>query len=52
MKDKYIKLLMSASRTQKHELIEECLDYYDVFGMIELTAGQLEEFCYMKGLIV
>ena len=52
MKDKYIRLLTRASATEKHELIEECLNYYDVYGMIELTAGQVEEFCYMKGLIV
>ena len=51
MKDKYIKLLMSASRTKKHELIEECLDYFIVYGVIELTAGQLADFCCMKGLI-
>lgn len=52
MKDKFIRLLIMASATEKHELIEECLDYYDVYGMIELSAGQLAEFCYMKGLIV
>ena len=52
MKDKFIRLLIMASATEKHELIEECLDYYDVYGMIELSAVQLAEFCYMKGLIV
>lgn len=49
--DKYIKLLASASKTQGHELIEECLSCYGVIGIRELTRQQLKDFCKIKGLL-
>lgn len=49
--DKYIKLLADASKTQGHELIEECLACYGVIGIRELTRQQIKDFCRIKGLL-
>lgn len=50
-KEQYIKLLSDASETKSHELITECLDYYNVNGVSELTEEQIAEFCRLKGII-
>lgn len=47
----YIKLMVKASKTERHEIIEECLDYFSVTGVHELELEQAEEFCRLKGLI-
>ena len=49
-KEQYIQLLADVSDTKTHELITECLDYYNVNGVSELTEAQLAEFCRQKGL--
>ena len=49
--DKYIKLLADASKTQGHELIEECLACYGVIGIRELTRQQIKDFCRIKCLL-
>ena len=49
-KEQYIKLLSDASSTRYGDLLLECLDYYKVFGIAELTEEQLAEFCRVKGL--
>lgn len=49
--NKYIQLLASASNTRNHELIVECIDFYGVNGVKELSEHQLREFCRMKGLV-
>ena len=49
--DKYIKLLADKSKTQGHELIEECLVYYGVIGVRELTKQQVEDFCRRNALL-
>ena len=49
-KEQYIQLLADVSDTKTHELITECLDYYNVNGVSELTEEQLAEFCRLKGL--
>ena len=48
--EEYIKLLDDESETKSHELITECLDYYSVNGVSELTEEQIAEFCRVKGL--
>lgn len=48
----YIDLLAEKSETKSHELIKECLDYYNVNGVFELTEEQVINFCKMKGLVV
>ena len=50
-KSDYILLLGNNSKTKDHELIEQCLDYYNVNGTRELTENQLEEFCKLKGFL-
>ena len=47
----YLRLLAENSRTRNHELIEECLNQYGVYGTSEITEEQLREFCVMKGLV-
>lgn len=47
----YIKLMGEKSRTENHELIEECLTHYGVHGVKELTEEQVKEFCIMKGIL-
>lgn len=49
-KEEYIQKLAQKSRTDKHELIEECLIHYKVCGTKDLMAEQLKEFCSIKGL--
>lgn len=49
--NEYVKMLANGSRTENHELIEECLGYYGVNGVQELTEEQVKEFCRMKGLL-
>ena len=39
-----IKQLSHKSRTPGHELVEECLDYYGLYGTIELSLEQAREF--------
>lgn len=51
MMDKYIEILANVSKTKNHELIEECLNYYDVCGLNNLTEKQIADFCRMKGLV-
>ena len=51
MMNEYVKMLANCSRTEKHELIEECLEYFGVFGIQELTEEQLKEFYRIKGLL-
>lgn len=50
MMNEYVKMLANGSRTEKHELIEECLEYFGAFGIQELTEEQVKEFCRLKGL--
>ena len=50
-KSDYILLLGSKSKTKYHELIEECLDYYNTSSIKDLTEIQLAEFCKRKGLV-
>lgn len=49
--NEYVKMLANGSRTESHELIEECLEYYGVDGVKELTEEQVKEFCRIKGLL-
>lgn len=49
--NEYIKILVKASKTRRHELIEECLNYYGACGVRNLSVEQVEKFCRMKGLI-
>ena len=46
----YIELLSKASG-RRGELILECLNHYNVYGLRELTEKQLKNFCKLKGLI-
>jgi hypothetical protein len=46
----YIKILSNASG-RNGELLLECLNHYDVYGLQELTEHQLKSFCELKGLI-
>ena len=50
-KDFYIYLLGRASKSYKHELIEKCLDQYNVLGTCELSIKDLHDFCKSEGLI-
>ena len=50
-KSDYILLLGSKSKTKYHELIEECLNYYNTSGTKDLTEIQLAEFCKRKGFV-
>lgn len=50
-KTRLLKKLVDASSTSKHELIEECLNYYNVYGVQELSEKQVEDFCRRKGLV-
>lgn len=50
-KDEYIYMLAKASKTDKHELIEECLTTYNKTGTFELTIEELHNFCITKGLL-
>lgn len=52
MINKYINMLVFASHSERHELVEECLVYYGVCGTRELTAEQVREFCVSKGLLM
>lgn len=47
----YIRLLAKNSKTSKHELVEECITYYGVYGTKELNEQQVKEFCRKKGLL-
>lgn len=47
----YLKILARASKSEKHELIEECMDFYNVYGTQELNEKQVADFCRMKGLV-
>ena len=49
-KNRLVKKLADASSTSSHELIEECLNYYGVYGVQELSEKKIEDFCRMKGL--
>lgn len=51
MMNEYVKRLANGSRTEKHELLEECMEYFGVFGIKELTEEQVKEFCRIKGLL-
>lgn len=51
-RDYYVNLLAKQSKTSQNELILECLDYYNVNGLMQLTAQQLAAFCKMKGCSV
>lgn len=50
-KEEYIKKLAKKSKSDKHELIVECLAYYNAYGTKDLTVEQLEEYCQKKGII-
>lgn len=47
-KEEYLRRLVKESRTDKHELIEECLSRYGVNGIRDLSPEQLSEFCRIK----
>ena len=47
----YLKLLARESKSERHELIEECMDFYNVCGTKELNEKQVVDFCRMKGLL-
>lgn len=46
VKDKsyYIKLLGDMSKTEGHEKIVECLEYYGLSGTYQLSVEQIKEF--------
>ena len=48
----YLKLLARESKSERHELIEECMDFYNVCGTKELNEKQVVDFCRMKGLVI
>ena len=48
---KYIRILAEKSKTERHELIEEFLNEYGLFGMQEATELQFKEFINKKGLV-
>lgn len=50
-KDFYVNILAHNSKTDCHELITDCLNYYNVCGIRDLTVFQLHDFCKLKGLI-
>lgn len=43
-KDHYVRLLGSLSSTEQHEKLVEMLDYYDVFGIRDLTTEQVKAY--------
>lgn len=47
----YIRELGYGSLTDQHELIEECLERYNVHGIKDLLEWQLKEFCKEKSII-
>lgn len=49
-KSEGITMLRNMSRTSCNEMILECLDYYDVYGIDELTEEQIWEFIEMKNI--
>ena len=49
--NKYIRTLAEKSKTERHELIEEFLNEYGLFGVQEATEEQLKEFVDKKGLV-
>lgn len=51
MTNNYIDILANNSKTNSHEYIDECLMYYGVSGLKDLTEKQLEDFCKFKHLI-
>lgn len=51
-KCKYIAILAKDSKTDSHELVLECMNYYGVNCTKDLSQEQLEEFCRMKGLVI
>ena len=51
MKDLYIKVLDVNSKTSNHELIEECLDFFGLYGLNDISDTQLAYFCKIKCLI-
>lgn len=50
-RDKYVNILASASTTDGHELLLDCLTYYGVGGIRDLTAEQVKAYCRKKGLV-
>ena len=50
MSSKYIQILSEASG-RYGELLLECLQHYNVYGLQELTEKQIKSFCKLKGLI-
>ena len=48
---KYIRILAEKSKTERHELIEEFLNEYGLFGVQEATEVQFKEFIDKKGLV-
>lgn len=50
-KDEYIHILAKASKTDKHELIEECLTANNKVGTFALTIEELHNFCASKHLL-
>ena len=50
-KSEYIHILAKASKTDKHELIEECLTTYKKVGTLSLTIEELHNFCVSKHLL-
>ena len=48
---KYIRILVEKSKTERHELIEEFLNEYGLFGVQEATEEQFKEFIDKKGLV-
>lgn len=49
--DKYIRILADNSKTKNHELIEEFLNEYGLYGMQEAAEEQVKEFIDKKGLV-
>lgn len=47
-KDQYLEILALNSKTNRHELILECLDEYDVSSTEKLTLEQLSKFCQKR----
>ena len=47
---KYI-LILSEASSKSGELLLECLNYYDVIGLCQLTENQVKDFCKLKGLL-
>ena len=49
--NKYIRILVEKSKTERHELIEEFLNECGLFGVQEATEEQFKEFIDKKGLV-